>query len=83
MYLQVLWLGKDDCHTSWEKEKNIPTAVLHEFINQKSVNINDLCSDDSLGYKVHTLDVSTEDVTLLTPEKRRKVERMVVEKDNE
>ena len=81
MSCKVLWLGMDDCYTSWEQEEAIPAAVLREFEAQISVNVNETCCDN-IGHTLHTLGITTKEK--LQPEtlKKPKTDRIVLEEDN-
>ena len=81
MSYKVLWLGMDDCHTSWEQEEVIPTAVLKEFEMQTSVNINEICSDN-IGHTLHTLSITAKEKLQPETPKKPKSDRIVLEEND-
>lgn len=78
---KVLWLGMDNCHTSWEQEEAIPAAVLKEFEMQTSVNFHEICSDN-IGHTLHTLNVTPKEKSQSEPPKKPKSDRIVLEENN-
>ena len=80
---QVLWLGDEDCHVSWEKEELIPKDVLEEYKSDSLVQVEQL-STEGIGQTSHTLCVSsTEKDQVPVPEsKKQKCDRIVVHPDN-
>lgn len=78
---KVLWLGMDNCHTSWEQEEAIPAMVLKEFEMQTLVNVNEI-SSDSISHTLHTLNVTTKEKLQPQTPKKPKSDRIVIEEDN-
>ena len=74
---QVLWLGMDDCHFTWEQEKDVPTHIIKEYEEKAIVAVNEI-SRRSMGQSSSILNVTLNERT--DPEsKRPKIERIVID----
>lgn len=61
-FLQVLWLGVDDCHATWELEKDIPANLIKEFEESTAVDVETIAMR-SLGQTSNILNVIKHDST--------------------
>ena len=76
---QVLWLGIDSCHASWEKEENIPVDVIKEFEEQATLQINAI-SMPQFGKTSCTLIVDNK-LDYEPQQKAKKSDRIIIEED--
>lgn len=53
-FIQVLWLGMEECNKTWEKASDIPPAVIMEFEHGSKAVITDNI-EDRMGQTMHTL----------------------------
>lgn len=70
----------DDCHVTWEQEKDIPKEVLKEFEESVTVAVNEI-SRQSMGQTSNILNVTSNDGAEPDP-KRSKKERVTISKDD-
>ena len=59
---KVLWLGMDDCHFTWEQEKDVPTHIIKENEESATVAVNEI-SRKSMGQSSSILNVTSNDRT--------------------
>ena len=77
---KVLWLGMDDCHFTWEHEKDVPTEIIKEYEESATVAVNEV-SRQTMGQSSSILNVTSNDWT--DPKsKQPKTERIVINEDD-
>ena len=80
LYIQVLWLGMDDCHVTWEREEDIPREIIHEYETQVNTCVIEMCTEH-VGQTCYTLNVSSQQ-EVEPAIKRPKCDRVVLDGDN-
>lgn len=53
----MLWLGQEDCRTTWEPAEHVPQVVIDEFESGTTVIVTDQTTSE-MGDTVHTLTIS-------------------------
>ena len=53
----MLWLGQEDCRTTWEPAERVPQVVIDEFESGTTVAVTDQTTS-GVGHTVHTLTIS-------------------------
>jgi hypothetical protein len=76
--MQVVWLGVEDCYTSWEKEENVPCSIIDEFNSQMEVLVEEE-SQQQNGHTCCILRVGKRNEKVVQPNKKvKKCDRIVI-----
>ncbi len=57
--LKVLWLGKEQCYTTWEPEEELLPSLIMEFESGAQLVVSDCRVTSGVGGVTHTLTVSS------------------------
>ncbi len=57
MCYKVLWLGKEQCYTTWEPEEELSPSLIREFESGAQQTVSDNLYTSGMGGITHTLTV--------------------------